>query len=150
MRVWSKLWPMSVTPEMIAACAYPTGALHLTPLEPIAFITEGVQIRRILDHIGVDSEPAHISPARAPPLWDDCGDTQMDDGAQIEPEREIQGFPRIRSLFQGAILRLVCLKGLISGDHVGDIKPSSSPRAICVHNYCFCSNWELLPMMSRF
>ena len=26
--------------------------------------------------------------------------------------REIQGFPGIRSLFQGAILRLVCLKGL--------------------------------------
>jgi hypothetical protein len=36
----------------------------------IAFITEGVQIRRILDHIGVDSEPPRISPARAPPLWD--------------------------------------------------------------------------------
>ena len=27
----------------------------------IAFITEGAQIRRILDHIGVDSEPPHIS-----------------------------------------------------------------------------------------
>ncbi|HQJ52602.1 MAG TPA: IS91 family transposase, partial [Anaerolineae bacterium] len=50
----------------------------------IAFITEGVQIRKILDHTGVDSEPPHISPARGPPLWDDC-DTQMDDGAQIEP-----------------------------------------------------------------
>ena len=51
----------------------------------IAFITEGTQIRRILDHIGVDSEPPHIAPARGPPLWDDC-DAQMDDGAQIEPE----------------------------------------------------------------
>ena len=50
----------------------------------IAFITEGVHIRKILDHIGVDSEPPHISPARGPPLWDDC-DAQMDDGAQIEP-----------------------------------------------------------------
>ena len=49
----------------------------------IAFITEGTQIRRVLDHIGVDSEPPHISPARGPPLWDDC-DTQMYDGAQIE------------------------------------------------------------------
>jgi hypothetical protein len=49
----------------------------------IAFITEGTQIRRILDHIGVDSEPPHISPARGPPLWDDC-DAQIDDGAQIE------------------------------------------------------------------
>ena len=50
----------------------------------IAFITEGVQIRKILDHIGVDSEPPHISPARGPPLWEDC-DAQMDDGVQIEP-----------------------------------------------------------------
>jgi hypothetical protein len=50
----------------------------------IAFITEGVQIRKILDHIGVDSEPPHIAPARGPPLWDDC-DAQTDDGAQNEP-----------------------------------------------------------------
>ena len=52
----------------------------------IAFVTEGRQIRRILDHIGVDSEPPHIAPARGPPLWDDCGDAQMDDGAQTEPD----------------------------------------------------------------
>jgi len=51
----------------------------------IAFITEGTQIRRILDHIGVDSELPHITPARGPPLWDDCGYAQTDDGAQIEP-----------------------------------------------------------------
>ena len=51
----------------------------------IAFITEGAQIRRILDHIGVDSEPPHIAPARGPPLWDDCSDAQMDDGVQIDP-----------------------------------------------------------------
>jgi hypothetical protein len=50
----------------------------------ITFITEGTQIRKILDHIGVDSEPPQISPARGPPLWDDC-DAQLDDGAQIEP-----------------------------------------------------------------
>ena len=35
--------------------------------------------------VGVDSEPPHISPARGPPLWQDGGDAQMDDGAQIEP-----------------------------------------------------------------
>jgi len=51
----------------------------------IAFITEGVQIRKILHHIGVDSEPPQISPARGPPLWEECGDAQMGDGAQIEP-----------------------------------------------------------------
>ncbi len=50
----------------------------------IAFITEGTQIRKILDHMGVDSELPHIAPARGPPLWGDC-DAQTDDGAQIEP-----------------------------------------------------------------
>ena len=43
----------------------------------IAFISEGAHIRRILDHIGVDSEPPHISPARGPTLWDDGGDAQV-------------------------------------------------------------------------
>ena len=51
----------------------------------IAFITEGVQIRRILDHIGVDSEPPQISPARGPPLWDDC-DAQTDEGVAPGPD----------------------------------------------------------------
>jgi hypothetical protein len=35
----------------------------------IAFITEGTQIRKILDHIGVDSQPPRRSPACGPPLW---------------------------------------------------------------------------------
>jgi hypothetical protein len=60
-------------------CPMCGGQMHL-----IAFITEGTQIRKILDHIGVDAEPPHISPARGPPLWDDY-DAHTDDGAQIEP-----------------------------------------------------------------
>jgi len=32
----------------------------------IAFITEGAQIKEILEHIGVDSEPPHRSPASRP------------------------------------------------------------------------------------
>lgn len=36
----------------------------------IAFITHSVEIRQILDHIGVDCEPPRLSPARGPPLWD--------------------------------------------------------------------------------
>jgi hypothetical protein len=55
----------------------------------IAFITEGAQIRKILDHIGVDSQPPYISPARGPLLWAQCGDAQMGDGAQIEPDYEV-------------------------------------------------------------
>jgi len=58
----------------------------------IAFITEGVQIRRILDHIGVDSQPPHISPARGPPLGVDC-DAQMDDGVHIEPDWDLAAQP---------------------------------------------------------
>ena len=35
----------------------------------IAFITEGAQIKRILEHIGEACEPPHIAPARGPTLW---------------------------------------------------------------------------------
>jgi hypothetical protein len=54
----------------------------------IAFITEGSQIRKILNHIGVDSEPPHISPARGPPLWDDC-DAQVGEGVAVEPDWDL-------------------------------------------------------------
>ncbi len=54
----------------------------------LAFVTEGVQIRRILKHIGVDAQAPPIAPARGPPLWDEC-DAQGTDGAgeggRIEP-----------------------------------------------------------------
>ena len=68
-------------------CPMCGGQMHL-----IAFITEGAQIRRILDHIGVDPEPPHISPARGPPLWD-CGDAQMGEGVQTEPDWELAAQP---------------------------------------------------------
>jgi hypothetical protein len=48
----------------------------------IAFNTEGAQIRKILDRIGVDSEPPDVAPVRGPPLWDDC-DSQTDEGVHI-------------------------------------------------------------------
>ena len=64
-------------------CPLCGGQMRLT-----AFITEGTQIRRILEHIGVDSQPPHISPARGPPLWDDC-DAQSDDGVHIEPDWDL-------------------------------------------------------------
>ena len=51
----------------------------------IAFITHSADIRQILDHIGVESEPPHIAPARGPPLWEGC-DAQVDDGVQSEPD----------------------------------------------------------------
>lgn len=51
----------------------------------IAFITHSADIRQILDHIGVDSQPPHIAPAHGPPLWEGC-DAQVDDAVQIEPD----------------------------------------------------------------
>jgi hypothetical protein len=58
----------------------------------IAFITEGAQIRKRLNHIGVDSEPPRLSPARGPPLWEDC-DAQVDDRVQIAPDWDLAEQP---------------------------------------------------------
>lgn len=38
----------------------------------IAFITHNADIRQILDHIGVESERPHITPARRPLQWEGC------------------------------------------------------------------------------
>ena len=58
----------------------------------IAFITHSADIRQILEHIGADSEPPRIAPARGPPLWEDCG-AQMDDGVQAEPDWDMAAQP---------------------------------------------------------
>jgi hypothetical protein len=58
----------------------------------IAFITHSAQIRQILDHIGVNSEPPRLSPARGPPLWED-GDAQTGEGIQIDPDWDLAGQP---------------------------------------------------------
>jgi hypothetical protein len=58
----------------------------------IAFITHSADIRQILDHIGVESEPPHIAPARGPPLWEGC-DAQVDDGVQSEPDWDLAAQP---------------------------------------------------------
>jgi hypothetical protein len=54
----------------------------------IAFITHSADIRHILEHIGAETEPPRITPARGPPLWDGC-DAQMGDGVDgvdVEPD----------------------------------------------------------------
>jgi hypothetical protein len=38
----------------------------------IAFITFSADIHKILNHIGVAPEAPRITPARGPPLWDEC------------------------------------------------------------------------------
>ena len=58
----------------------------------IAFITEGTQIRKILEHIGVDSQAPRISPARGPPLWEGC-DAQMGEGVIVETHWDLAAQP---------------------------------------------------------
>jgi hypothetical protein len=43
----------------------------------IAFITYSADIRQILDHIGVETEPPRITPARGPPLWDQSTELKL-------------------------------------------------------------------------
>lgn len=52
----------------------------------IAFLMHSADSRQKLNHIGVVSEAPHISPARGPPLWDNC-DAQLGEGADGEPYR---------------------------------------------------------------
>lgn len=50
----------------------------------IAFITHSADIRQILAHIGVQTEPPRITPARGPPLWDGC-DAPVGEGVDVAP-----------------------------------------------------------------
>ncbi|MGH8848541.1 MAG: transposase, partial [Polaromonas sp.] len=52
----------------------------------IAFITEGQEVRKILEHIGVDAYPPRITPARGPPLWDGCDALEQEGCVDVEPE----------------------------------------------------------------
>jgi hypothetical protein len=58
----------------------------------IAFITHSADIRQILDHIGVESQPPPIAPARGSPMWDDC-DAQAGEGSQIGPDWDLAAQP---------------------------------------------------------
>jgi len=57
----------------------------------IAFITHSADIRQILDHIGVQSEPPNIAPARGPPRWEGF-DAQIGKGAQVDSD-QLRGRP---------------------------------------------------------
>ena len=64
----------------------------------IAFITHSADIGHILEHIGAQTKPPRITPARGPPLWDgadaQAGEavepvTDWDEAAQTAPDFEI-------------------------------------------------------------
>jgi hypothetical protein len=59
----------------------------------IAFITEAVDVRSILTHIGEPATPPPISPARGPPEWyEDSGETsiEVEDDPLVQPEPEYE------------------------------------------------------------
>jgi len=61
----------------------------------IAFITEAVDVRKILTHIGEPATPPPISPARGPPEWhegSDSGETSIEaeDDPLVQPEPEYE------------------------------------------------------------
>ena len=70
-------------------CAMCGGQMRL-----IAFIIGGAQIRRVLEHIRVESEPPRMAPARGPSLWRDC-DAQVGDGVQFEPDWDLAVQPAL-------------------------------------------------------
>ena len=61
-------------------CPLCGGQMHI-----ITFITHRTDIQHMLDHIGVEAARPRISPARGPPLWEDC-DAQAGEVAQGEPD----------------------------------------------------------------
>ncbi len=56
------------------------------PMRIIAFITFSADIHKILEHIGVAPEAPRITPAREPPLWDDCGAQEQGEAVDTEPD----------------------------------------------------------------
>jgi hypothetical protein len=58
----------------------------------IAFITHSADIRQILEHVGANSEPPRIAPARGPPLWEDC-DAWAGEGSQIGQDWDLAAQP---------------------------------------------------------
>ena len=67
-----------------------SGELVLTPLELIDRIS--AVIHKILDHIGVYSQAPRITPARGPPLWDDCGAQEPGEGVAAMPHWDALGY----------------------------------------------------------
>ena len=61
-------------------------------MRPIAFITDRAEVRKILEHIGVDHQAPRITPARGPPLSDDC-DAPVNEGVGALPDWDMAAQP---------------------------------------------------------
>ncbi|MCP3877981.1 MAG: IS91 family transposase, partial [Sulfitobacter sp.] len=69
-------------------------------MQIIAFVTESVSVRRILEHIGEPADPPRIAPARGPPAWEEDAEpvALLDSLTQPEPDfstgYDSSAFPR--------------------------------------------------------
>jgi hypothetical protein len=61
------------------------GAAHLLAQTLQANSPGAAHANKAALHIGAETEPPRIAPARGPPLWDGCG-VPMGDGVEIEPD----------------------------------------------------------------
>jgi hypothetical protein len=52
----------------------------------IAFITDGLDVRKILTHIGAEPVAPRVTPARGTPLWEDCDAPQSEAAGGREPD----------------------------------------------------------------
>lgn len=48
-----------------------------------AFITFSNDIHKILEHMGVEPEAPRITPARGPPLWEECDAQEAGEGSLV-------------------------------------------------------------------
>ena len=62
--------PQPAQPEPVTPKRSPSHYLWAVLIARISYPLSA-EVRKILDHIGVDCEPLHITPARGPPLWED-------------------------------------------------------------------------------
>ena len=56
----------------------------------IAFVTGGVSVRGILEHIGEPAQPPPIAPARGPPAWEEEAEPLPLLDSLAQPESDFQ------------------------------------------------------------
>lgn len=92
---WQRAWchardpaPPEQAVQSVAAGIVPGAAQPPAPepakRSPAHYLWAMLIARIFLDHIGVDAQAPRITPARGPPLWDDC-DAQAGEGVVAVP-----------------------------------------------------------------
>ncbi len=55
----------------------------------IAFISATGEIKKILEHLGVECRPPRVTPARGPPLWDQHDMADMTESFDAEVQADL-------------------------------------------------------------